>query len=42
MADQFQGGPPEATGGSSRGTNYTRIAIVLLITGILGTLAYKS
>lgn len=42
MADQYQSGPPPAKGGGSRGTNYTQIAIVVLIAGILGTLAYKS
>lgn len=42
MADQYQEGSPPSKGGNSRGTNYTQIAIVLLITGILGTLAYKS
>jgi len=42
MADQYQDGPPPKRGGGSRGTNYTQIAIVVLIAGILGTLAYKS
>ena len=42
MADQYQGGPPPEQKSSSGGTNYTQLAIVLLITGILGTLAYKS
>jgi hypothetical protein len=41
MADQYEEGPA-AKAGSSRGTNYTQIAIVVLIAGILGTLAYKS
>lgn len=43
MADQYQpAGPPPEKRGESRSKNYTQIAIVLLITGILGTLAYKS
>lgn len=42
MADHYQGGDSQARGGKSPGTNYTKIAIVLLIAGILGTLAYKS
>lgn len=42
MAEEHEGGPPPSKGGGSRGTNYTQIAIVLLIAGILGTLAYKS
>lgn len=42
MADQYKGGPSQSKGSTSRGSNYTQIAIVLLIVGILGTLAYKS
>jgi len=42
MADQYQGDPSPSKDGKSRSTNYTQIAIVLLIVGILGTLVYKS
>lgn len=42
MADQYQGDPSPSKDGKPRSTNYTQIAIVLLIVGILGTLVYKS
>ncbi|TXF87571.1 DUF4230 domain-containing protein [Neolewinella aurantiaca] len=42
MADQYQGAPSSSKGAQSRGSNYTQIAIVVLIAGILGTLAYKA
>jgi hypothetical protein len=42
MAEQYKDAPSSSKGGKSRGSNYTQIAIVVLIAGILGTLAYKS
>lgn len=42
MADNFQGNPDGGSRKPASGVNRTQMLIVILITGILGTLAYKS